>query len=725
MKRFTNTAKLRERAIYFMKHGRYCPYDKWEPEYKQFWDEETKRCLYGFENAEGVRVTGKHYFYLNYVPIERLATQEELKNNPKQKTVVSFPRFFAEDYQYFWVKEIAENGIGQREYEDLQLDCKPKYITGGWHLCVLKTRRGGFSYKEAADGVWIYNFIRGSKCHYFAATEEYLTSDAIFNKVESMLNFLNEHTAWAKKRQKKNDMYYKRASYIDPVTKVEKGYMSELHATTVDKPDKVRGKSGNKLTFEEGGSFPNVLDAITIARNQIEQGGIKKGLMTIFGTGGNRKDDGLHGLATIFNKPEANGFLPFENIWDPDYAGTYCGYFVPTTAIQEDCMDEDGNLDMQKALKKVLDQREKWAKLGLDDSTITKRKCEDPLTPSESLNRMKQSRFDIGALNEQLRRLESGKVIGYDLRCELFRNPETDALVIDPKPLDPLDMYPVVPDTGEHRYAKLTGCVRLWQTPTKVDGQIPKKRYFIVVDPYSQDNSPNSKSIGAIYVIKKKGMDFVSDTFDDNIVASYIGRPESLHRFCEILFMLAELYNAKIQSEIQGGGQVIIEYARNNRLEKWLEYTPDIFDKNIQNKKTRSYFITVTTQMKELAIEYLNDWLNTPVGIVDGKVQKRIFYIYDIGLLKELISFDPSLSDGNWDRVSSMMLAVIMLREYHNVQVRAVKKARAEGEPLFGALYSDEGNNLFETKSQFSVDIRGKDYKGTQDKKSTGSFWGI
>ena len=68
--KFELTSEFRERAIYFNKHKMYTDLPKGTSQYKEFWEEEDFRCRHGFTNSVGIRVTGIHYFYLNYVQIK-------------------------------------------------------------------------------------------------------------------------------------------------------------------------------------------------------------------------------------------------------------------------------------------------------------------------------------------------------------------------------------------------------------------------------------------------------------------------------------------------------------------------------------------------------------------------------------------------------------------------------------------------------------------------------
>ena len=64
-----NTNRVRKSALNFLEFGYYTSSLPGTKDYYDFWDEEKKKCLYGYTADEGTEeefyVTGFHYFYLN------------------------------------------------------------------------------------------------------------------------------------------------------------------------------------------------------------------------------------------------------------------------------------------------------------------------------------------------------------------------------------------------------------------------------------------------------------------------------------------------------------------------------------------------------------------------------------------------------------------------------------------------------------------------------------
>ena len=68
--KFKDTHRFSPAAHSYKTYGFYTDTIPGTKDYYDFWDEEKRRCLEGYV-VDGVRVTGYHYFYLNYCPIDR------------------------------------------------------------------------------------------------------------------------------------------------------------------------------------------------------------------------------------------------------------------------------------------------------------------------------------------------------------------------------------------------------------------------------------------------------------------------------------------------------------------------------------------------------------------------------------------------------------------------------------------------------------------------------
>ena len=161
------------------------------------------------------------------------------------------------------------------------------------------------------------------------------------------MDFLDKHTEWAKQRLVSTRMErvsgYKVTDEFGKQT--EQGYLSSIVGITLkNDPERIRGTRGKLVLWEEGGKFPDLLDAWRIEQPSVEtDDGVAFGLMIAFGTGGTIGAS-FEGLKELFYKPNANNVLAFPNIWDDGRENTECGFFVPAYSNLES-FDDDGNVE--------------------------------------------------------------------------------------------------------------------------------------------------------------------------------------------------------------------------------------------------------------------------------------------------------------------------------------------------------------------------------------------
>lgn len=672
-----NTRYFSEAAIAFKKNGgRYTTAPRGSRDYVEYWEEQERRCRVGYQVGD-TWITGRHYFYLNFTVMQR--TREGANSKTGQK-VTDFPRFTEMQYEWWRFKHIAWNGgtfMGVKS-------------PGGKHMCCGKTRRAGFSYMEAADGTYNYNFIDGSKSYYFASREDYLTKDGILVKVNDNIEWINQHsTRWLKNRHEKSTMMHQRATFKDEFGSI-KGSRSEIMGVIVDDPHKTRGKSGMKITFEEAGSFKRLKEALEISMGSIIDGARFVGQVTVFGTGG-EEGPSLEGLEDVFYDPHKWSMLEFPNIWESGET-SYCGYFVPCYRANIDYIDADGNVDVAGAIAYDETQRD-LKRNSKDPRDLDRRKAEFPQLPSEMFNRLSNNGFNIQAINRQIKRLETDSRLQNMLRYGWFeKDGGAEALGgVRFKPglkrdLNPIEMYPH-PQSDSF---DLTGCVTIAEPPV-VDqtGNVPEGVYFIVFDAYYKDESEDKTSLFDFRVFKQDNA--FDPTFNRLPVAWYTGRPSRLAKVHEQLFLCAAYYNANIQGEIGGGGQGVKDYAMQKKLMHRLEFEPDMLhNKEIaSNQRNRSYLMNMPTERKRLGMTYLEQWHMEERGLdADNNPIYNVDRIYDIGLLREMRKGGIL----NSDRMSSCIIAMFMLKE----KVAKLIEDRQVQDSFYNRTLFSENNNTEE-----------------------------
>lgn len=646
-KKIINSDKFRTPALTFLKTGAYCQYPIGTTEYYTYWDEQKDRCVNGYTAEDGDYITGYNYFYINFCPMQRIVnTVTKLPNGEtkvKRDSLVTFPDFYDYDYFYFQAVQEAEDK--------------------GKHICLLKSRRKGYSYKGGAMACRNYYLIPNSKTYIYASNKQYLTEDGILTKAWDYMDFIDKNTAWGKKRSVNSTMR-KRAGFWTKDefgNEVEMGYKSEIIGVTLkDNPDVVRGKRAKLILFEEGGSFSELGAAWQIARPSVEQDGVAFGTMIVWGTGGD-EGSAFETMKDMFYNPDGYNCLGFENIWDSTPTDKLCGFFVPQytnlDTRDEDgnriYMDNDGNTITKPSLEFILDERRKVIGTATNTTAIDRYVAERPVTPQEAMLEFNGNIFPKKELQEQLglirtnTQLQNHKQVG-DLIFD-----ESGNIKWIPKKHGDVTKYPLGKDDDP------TGSIVIWEHPAK-DATVGL--YIIGVDPYDHDQS-GTNSLGSS-IVYKRFQNF--EEYYDIIVAEYTGRPATAEEYYENLRKLALYYNARIMYENERKG--LFPYFTAKHCDYLLADQPDIINDIVSNSKVqRRKGCHMNKQIKQWGEGMIKEWLNEEYA--PGK--KNLTRILSEPLLEELISYNDT---GNFDRVMALMQVMIYREQLYNVVVKKKEK---------------------------------------------------
>ncbi len=651
-----NSDKFRGPARHFQTHGVYCFAPPGTTEYDEYWEAESYRCIYGYTAEDGEWISGYNYFYLNYSPILRLDRREYTdrlgRTKYRRERVREFPDFYDYDYYFF-------TGVEEAEEE-------------GSHMAVLKARGKGFSFKGASMLARNFYHIPDSKSYAIASDTAYLVGDGILTKAWDLMDFVDEHTAWGKKRQAVNTKTHRRASIIttdEMGNRIEVGYKSEIIGISLkNDPNRARGKRGKLILWEESGSFKDILQAWQIARPSVEEDGVAYGLMVTFGTGG---DEGskFDGLKEMFYNPSGYNIKSFQNIWDEGTPSDKCGFFVPVYAnmsvINEDgsrlFMDKAGNTLKDKALGYVMSERKKVVDGASDARAIDRYIAENPITPQEACLELTGNIFPKKELQNQLsliktnRKLQNHKQVG-DL---LWVNGE---IIWQQKKAGDIVKYPLGKDDDK------TGSIVIWEHPMK---DPPIGLYIGGNDPYDFDSADNSHSLGSTFIYKRfQGF----EDYYDIIVAEYTGRPNTADEYYENVLKLLVYYNARLLYENEKKG--LFTYFINKHREYMLADQPDIISDIIKKSTVqRRKGIHMTSEIISYSEILIKDWLNEEFA----PGHKNLSRILSEPLLEELIQYN---SKGNFDRVRALQCVMLYRKQLHNLMVKS-KESEERSNRLF------------------------------------------
>lgn len=449
-KRIHNSNKFRQPALEFLKTGQYCQYPKGTTEYINYWLTEQDRCINGYTADDGDFISGYNYFYLNYCPINRIVNKE-VNGKVKSVSEVTFPDFWDYDYYYFQTIEEAQEQ--------------------GKHLCVLKSRRKGYSYKCAAMLCRNYYLIPNSASYVYASNKQYLTDDGVLTKSWNYMDFIDEHTAWGKKRTVNTQLRRRAGMWVKDEygNQIEVGYKSEIIGVTLkDNPDVVRGKKANLIMFEEAGSFKELSAAWQIARPSVEIDGKAFGTMIAYGTGGDEESN-FFTLKDMFYHPEGYNCLPLPNIWDEHVANTECGFFIPqyTNMDLRDeqgkrlYMDDDGNTLISPAKQYILEERRKVIEHSTSSIAVDRYVAERPITPAEACLEFNGNIFPKKELQEQLGKIRTNKLLQNRKQVGDLIWESNGSLKWLPKKSGDITHYPL------NKNDDPTGSIVIWEHPVK------------------------------------------------------------------------------------------------------------------------------------------------------------------------------------------------------------------------------------------------------------------
>ena len=679
---FVDTGAFKETSNHWMKTGKYCDELWGTPDWKDFWIAEKKKIMFG-HTISGVTITGEHYNYLNYCPIQK---SEDLGGGIGRK-VKGFPDFWDGDYNYFWIREIARNGILKnhpnltpkervdiyymepvaREKElvrlveelNLMYDILPSktvegirtdYLLGGHDVIVLKSRRKGFSFKNAAVGARNFQHMPTSYTMLMAYEKKYLYPKGIFNMTMNYINFVNEHTAFRMPSDYVRKQDHIRNSYktYEDGVEIEKGFMSEVQAISFkDNPQAGVGKDCLDILGEEVGSWgtPGGLkDTVASMLPSVTDGDLRTGMMTLFGTA-NDISKGTVDFANMFENVEMHTFLPFRDIWnDPNKVE---GFFFPAQLNMISHYDSDGNSNLQTATSAELLIRRKKELAGASATLLNKRKREFPLNSAEALSSISFNDLPVEELKQRLTYVKKhsvNTVVGTPVTF-YYEDGKIHAKPVLDGSHEPIHSYFDLPEN-------LDGCAVIYEPPSPL---AQRGLYKIGYDPVEQENGT---SLAAIIVYKAVQFGAVTHSC---IVAEYVGRfsdPDDIDLMAE---MFADYYNTQVMHENMFRS-TITYFRRKGRLAK-LAYQPNsVISASVKSSKVdRVYGCHMSTALKADGLKYIKTWLLTPVNYLeDGRIIRVLDTINSRRLLEELINYN---NKGNFDLISALIMALFMVQE--------------------------------------------------------------
>lgn len=646
-----NMDYFRPSALHFKKYG---TYNKARPnanpnsEYGKWLRQERDRCWDGLVRPEdGEWIPGLLYFYMNYCRI----IQSKIRKGTKQADrVIDFPEMWEGIYwRFHYIDQARSGGL----YND---------FLGGNHGAELASRGKSKSYSMAS--ILSHNFILGENKEAWKETrsivtayqKEYLIKDGVLNKFVSMSDFVATHTQFPRKRLKSalQDMTWV-MGYKDADLNIEKGTQNQvIGVSSRDDESKLRGKRAVFIGIEEFGTFARLLDLYNVLKPSVQEGDYVFGLMYLQGTAGDNESD-FAGAQEIMYNPRGYNMYALPNVFDKINQGRKeFVFFFPGYVNRKGFYNNDGVSDVIGALISILKDRHNVKYNSTNPNTIIKVIAEVPITPAEAIVKTGVNLFPVIDLTERLNQLDNNTREFDDAYIGDLVIADSGNIEYRPSAKQPIRMF------GSQNN-KMEGAIEMFQLPEKdKSGKVFSNRYILSCDPYDNDQSESSQSLGSIFVL---------DLWTDRIVAEYTGRPMFADDFYEIARKMTLFYNGVMNYENNKKG-LFAYFQRMNSLYLLSDTLDFLRDKDLAKGKTfgnTTKGTVATAAVNSYARTLLRNWLLQPVTVSkptdSGEnvetVVPRLFTLRNRALIEELILYNDL---GNFDRISSMMM-MMLLRE--------------------------------------------------------------
>ena len=643
--------------------GHYTSYYFGSKAYRDFWNEEYRRCREGM-TVNGYTIPGTYYYFLNYYQLP----QTEVKKLGTSRQDI-YPEFYTAQYEFFHYFELCKV---------LKKDCG-----------LFKARGVGFSEINAAICNQIYNCFPNSVCMLTANMQNYV--DKSLDKIWGGMTFANDNTdgGFFKLRQVMDKAMAKKASYYKIVNgqKVEAGWGSLIEAIVADNDRKIRGDRVDLLLYEEAGSNPVLRQSYIKGNALVEIGGNRFGIRMVGGTGGDVT--GLEGLEDIFFNPEAYNVLPFYNNYTEDGEWVKTAYFIPANIAfyRDGYVDKRGVCNIKKATEYYMKER---AKLENSPKALIDYKAEYCLYPSEAFAIEGQNNFNKVKLVEQISAIKFKKRNVPEVQRGIFKfnysNPNHKRETITGVQFIPKSDGPIYilqhplweisqgtdfePDESEEEY----------KNRKAIEGEVSfnKMNNLYVagidgIDLGQQDTSDQTRNPSKMCTVIKRRIHGMKNPM---YVAYYLDRPQRIEEAYEQSLALMYYYNAIANLEASKVG--ILGWAKR---EKWMQYfmrRPRVCSGDPSKKKstTAPYGTTTSVAMIEHGI-----------SLVSSYIEDYWEEMWFLDMLEQLLKYSDE-NKGKFDIVAAMQMAEIADEELSEVVPVAVKDMSNEFQDI--GYYKDE-----------------------------------
>lgn len=667
--KFVNTHLFTESADFYRENKVFTFYKEDSIPHRQWRKREEYRRRYGFEapclyrngKIQNVRITGAHYNFLNYTLIEQL-DEKSVKSTSKgsvAKKIYDFSKFIDAQFWTHHVKDFA--------------------IRNGFHLLIDKTRRGGFSYIEAADSANDINLFARKTLIHVAIDKKYLTvKGGLTDFTINNLRFYETKTPFKRGILTTDKENFTLGFKLPNGVVSPKSWNSGLFSVSaLNNPNCAIGKDAMKVKTEEISTMDNFDEFMSVTEPAMRTGSYVTGNLVGWGTAtaGN-----MQIFEQNFYSPQSYNFMPFENVWDKDSRNEVCGYFKPYAwGLQgqhegQFAMDADGNSNLEVGLRIAHRERIEKKTTAKTFAEYINYLGQYANMPSESFSSTTENLFSSEELMTWEERLRTDNVFNFHVDGWLFEKGNKVEFKTNTRieaeggkyNVDFWDWIQGVPIKGhEHHH----GCIRKWFNPIQIQYQdhtgatvfgTPPGYYSISYDPVgvNKENKliTNKHSHNSIEVWMNPSK---YNGFKTALVAAYYGRPEKLEEADRVCYLLAKYYNCVGTVGVEvNRGETVSNFTKWKALKYLMKDPVQIWDTSLKGQVTSTYGIVIGDGPRKLeGLRLLKEMLYSEIGKDELGNTKRVFHtIYSYQHILELKKWN---SVGNFDRVSSMIIRAL------------------------------------------------------------------
>lgn len=511
-------------------------------EYDAFFEEETDKIKYGL-TIDGVRISGWFYWHLNHWHIYRDEIDARSGNS---KLVFTNP--VCRDNE--WI--IAD------KLEEAEKAKKGLMIFGSRRLG--KSEFVG-SYVGRSATVWegTENLITGGN---------WVDIDIITGKLDKGLLALHPYY----RIPRYGDNWRKDITLGFKTKKGERREWSIIKMRNYEdghNPEAAAGTTPSTFIIDEIGKF-SWLECFRAAVPSFTTPFGWRLVPILTGTSGYLKT--YSDAQKVFNSPESENFLPIflaeekksvslfipgtrrmEAKYETDFGSfieSETGILIP--AESELRKITFYNSDIQKG-NEIIDKEIQQAIKSGDSSGAMKIKMYYPRNTEDLFLSADTNNFPTEAIREWMSFLDSNPRL-YGIPVRLFRDVDSRVRYDEDHKRHEIVEFPV---TGA---SDKDAAIMIYEFP--ISENPAYLLYVAGADPYNQDTSAQSPSLGTVHIFKRT-YDLVNGTFQNSIVASYASRPKTMKEWHENVEMLLEFYNATCMPENEGGTFVQYFDAKN------------------------------------------------------------------------------------------------------------------------------------------------------------------